>query len=337
MASSRGILVKGGEVIENLSRIDHVVFDKTGTITEGKPSLREIIRIDREAEETYPLKVAASLENLSEHSLGQAIRDAWKHDLLNVSDFRAVPGRGIEGRVDGRRCLIGNRAFLAENDIDSLPDNSPITSLDELTDPFERSGDTVIYLGWSDAVRAVFVVSDCLREEAKDAVNAIAERNINITVISGDNSITTAAVSGAAGIRNAEAGMSPAGKRDYIHALQAGGSHILMAGDGINDAPALTEASVGMAMGRGTDIAMESADAVLIRNDLTAIPYFIGLSARTYRIIKQNIFWAFFYNIVAVPLAVSGALHPIVAAGAMAASSLFVVINSLRIRKKDKF
>ena len=330
MASSRGILIKGGEVIENASRLDHIVFDKTGTITEGRPSLKTVLPLDSSIDSQYVLKIAASLENLSEHSIGRAIVSAWNGDLFPVRDFRAIPGRGIEGVADNKRIVIGSEAFMKEHALTSPHLSGPIR---DLTLPYEQAGDTVIHIGWNGMLRAGFVVSDCLRFEAEETVKQILFRGKAVTVVSGDNRITTAAVASAAGIEQAVPEMSPDTKRDFIRKLQQTGSRILMVGDGINDAPALSEAFVGLAMGKGTDIAMESADAVLVRSDLSAIPYFLDLSVRAYRVIRQNIFWAFLYNIVAIPLAVSGALHPIIAAGAMAASSLFVVLNSLRIRK----
>lgn len=333
MASSRGILIKGGEVIENTSRLDHVVFDKTGTITQGRASLKEIVLLDRSIDRQYLLKVAASLENLSEHSIGHAITEACKDEVFPVRQFRAIPGRGIEGVVDDVMFCLGNIAFMEDNALTALPESYSFSSLQALTLPFEKAGDTVTYMGWKGMLRAVLIVSDCLREESANTVKEILLRGKRVTVISGDNRITTAAIASAAGIEHVVSEMSPEDKRDYIRGLQQSGSRILMVGDGINDAPALTEAFVGLAMGKGTDIAMESADAVLVRSDLTAIAYFMDLSTRAYSVIRQNIFWAFFYNIVAIPLAISGVLHPIIAAGAMAASSLFVVLNSLRIKK----
>ncbi|MBI5076460.1 MAG: heavy metal translocating P-type ATPase [Nitrospirae bacterium] len=330
MASSRGILIKGGEVIENTSRIDRVVFDKTGTITEGRPSLKNTILLDQNMDGQHLQRLAASLENLSEHSIGRSIAGAWQGDFLLVRDFLVMPGRGIKGVIENKVIVIGNEACMRDHAL-TAPALSP--QIKDFTLPHEQAGDTVIYMGWDGLIRGIFVVSDCLREESARAVREILLRGKRITVVSGDNRTTAAAVASAAGIDDVVPEMSPEDKRNYIRGLQQKGSRILMVGDGINDAPALTEAFVGVAMGKGTDIAMESADAVLVRSDLTAIAYFLDLSLRAYRVIRQNIFWAFFYNIVAIPLAVSGVLHPIIAAGAMAASSLFVVLNSLRIKK----
>jgi Cu2+-exporting ATPase len=331
MASSRGILIRSGEVIENMSRISHVIFDKTGTITEGRPSLKETIPVDAAISREELVRIAAALEDLSEHSLGKAISAATKSRPLKVTNFKALPGRGIQGTIEGKKIFIGSRAFMLESATVLEYQGS---GLDEVSLSHEKAGDTVIYMGWEERVRALFIVSDCLRPEAAETVRMLRGLEKIVSIVSGDNRATTEAIAASAGIGDAVPETSPEGKRDYIRQLQKSGKRILMAGDGINDAPALTEAVVGLAMGRGTDIAMESADAVLVRNDLTLVPYFIELSRRAYAIIRQNIFWAFFYNIVAIPLAVSGVLHPIMAAGAMAASSLFVVLNSLRIRYK---
>jgi Cu2+-exporting ATPase len=187
-------------------------------------------------------------------------------------------------------------------------------------------------MGWDGRLRAFIIVSDVVRTEAAGAIGEIKKMNCAVEIMSGDNRVTTRSIASQVGVDTALSEVSPTGKKEHIAELQKKKEKVMMVGDGINDAPALTQASVGVALGRGTDIAMESADAVLIRNDLRLIPYFIGLSRKTFSIIRQNIFWAFFYNIVAVPLAVAGLLHPIVAAGAMAMSSLFVVGNALRIR-----
>jgi Cu2+-exporting ATPase len=333
MASSRGILIKNGEVIENMSRVTHAVFDKTGTLTEGRPSLKEVILLDGSVDREYICSMAASMENLSEHSLGRAIITASGSPFLPVRHFRAIPGRGVTGTIGTADIFIGNRTFMEENEIGM---SGPYGSVEALSRPYEKAGDTVICMGWDGQARALFVVADCLRPEAADSVGILLSLGMKVSLASGDTGTTVKAVASAAGIPHAASGMSPEKKRTFIRELQKKNIRVMMAGDGINDAPALTESAVGIAMGRGTDIAMESADAVLVRNDLMLIPYFVRLSRHAYHIIRQNIFWAFFYNIVALPLAVSGMLHPIVAAGAMAASSLFVVVNSLRIRREVK-
>jgi Cu2+-exporting ATPase len=324
MASAKGILVRRGDVIENACRITHVLFDKTGTVTTGKPSLKEVVIIDPDEDRGELIALAASVENLSEHSIGHALTSAADRKLLPVSDFRAIPGKGVEGRVDGKWITLGNRAFMKER-------NAEPGVFDEAVRRNEKDG--VVYMSWDGKVRAIFIVSDVIRNEAPEVVEELRKMSKDVLVVSGDNKFTTAAIASSIGIEQSVSESSPEKKREVVAAIQKKGGSVMMVGDGINDAPALTEALVGVAMGRGTDIAMESADAVLVRDDLHLVPWFISFSRKAYGIIRENIFWAFFYNVVAVPLAISGALHPIIAAGAMAASSLMVVLNSLRIRK----
>ncbi|MCK4911726.1 MAG: copper-translocating P-type ATPase, partial [Thermodesulfovibrionales bacterium] len=335
MASSKGILIKSGQSAELASGIKHVVFDKTGTLTTGKPSLEFFLTLPGSFTELEVLRLAASVETLSEHPLGMAIVRAAKESFTKessggfspyeVSGFRALPGKGVMARAEGRHIVVGNSALMYKNGL-ALDE-----SFDNRTSEAASGGETVIYMGWAGKVKAMFMVSDTLRPEARDAVERLKSLGCRVSVISGDSPATVEGVSARAGAGDAIGGVLPDEKRQKVAVLQSREA-VLMVGDGINDAPALTEAAVGVAMGRGTDIAMESAGVVLLRDDLCLIPYFISLSRRSFRIIRQNIFWAFFYNIVALPLAVAGILHPIVAAGAMAASSLVVVGNSLRIR-----
>ncbi|HXX53661.1 MAG TPA: heavy metal translocating P-type ATPase, partial [Thermodesulfovibrionales bacterium] len=330
MASSKGILLRNGEVIENAARLRHIIFDKTGTITRGKPMLKEVIIADHTLARDYLLSIASSIESMSEHSIGRAVCEA-AIPSLPVTGFKAFPGKGVAGHVEGRKIFIGNRMFMEEQGID-------VTNLGPLhghARDFEDRGDTVVIVGWESAPRALLAISDIVRDEALAAVNSVTAMNCHVAIVSGDTDITTRSTASQVGIQDTLSGISPAGKRDYIARIQKETHGVMMVGDGLNDAPAITEASVGIAMGRGTEIAIESADAVLIRNDLRLIPYFIALSKKTYGVIRQNIFWAFFYNIAAIPVAAAGVLHPIIAAGAMAASSLFVVTNSLRIRRQE--
>ncbi|MBF0328225.1 MAG: heavy metal translocating P-type ATPase [Nitrospirae bacterium] len=329
-ASAKGILIKGGEVIENLAWVNHVVFDKTGTITQGKPQLKDVLVFDGAMQREDCVSLASSLEALSEHSIGRAVCDADNSlKRLEVSAFKALPGEGVEGVIEGRKIYIGNRRLMIQSGVSE----HELEICNERVSFFEAQGDTVIFMSWEQKLRSAFVVSDMVRPEATSAIDELKRMGLEISMVSGDNAKTTSAIAEIVGIKNALPEVYPVGKQDFLEAIHLNGKKTAMIGDGINDAPALTAASVGVSMGRGTDIAMESADAVLVRNDLNLIPYFINLSRSAYSIIKQNLFWAFFYNIVAIPLAVAGVLHPIVAAGAMAASSLFVVFNSLRIRK----
>ncbi|MHB8882550.1 MAG: heavy metal translocating P-type ATPase [Thermodesulfovibrionales bacterium] len=330
MASQRGILVRRGDVVENTAGITDVVFDKTGTLTQGRAFLKAVHILDAGLTREDVLAVAGALERLSEHSIGHAIVQAaaWTPagQDLTVTDFCAVPGRGIHGMAGHRQVFIGNRAMMTDNHI-PLP-----AGLEGTLEGFENDGETVVFMGWEGRLRAVMAVSDIIRDEAADITAELQAMGLGISLVSGDNQRTSGAVAAKAGIGTIMYEASPQAKKERIRELQEKGRRVLMAGDGINDAPALTQSDAGVAMGRGTDIAIESADVVLLRNDLRLVPYLIGLSRRTYAVIRQNIFWAFIYNLLAIPLAVAGLLHPIVAAGAMAASSLFVVGNSLRIR-----
>jgi Cu2+-exporting ATPase len=356
-ASARGLLVRGGDVFERAARVRDVVLDKTGTVTRGRPTLREVVVLAWAADgptggggeglgggsarslagprppplsPEEALRIAAAVERRSEHSVGRAIAEAARRlpgPDPEVAGFRAVPGRGVEAVVDGRPVRIGNRAFLEEGGL------APGPEADARARELEAQGDTVAFLAMEGRVAALLPVADALRPEAPAAVEALRALGLRVALVSGDNPRTTGAVAARLGIAEAVSEATPAEKREWVARRQAAGRSVLLAGDGVNDAPALTQADVGVAMSRGTDVTMESAAAVLVRDDLGLLADLVRLSRRTDRIIRQNLFWAFFYNAVAIPLAVAGVLHPIVAAGAMAASSAFVVGNSLRIRR----
>jgi Cu2+-exporting ATPase len=247
-----------------------------------------------------------------------------------AEDFRAVPGRGAEARVGGIPVRVGSRAFLAGHGV------APPGAADAVAREFEAQGDTVAWLSRGTDLAALLVVSDEVRPEAAAAVAGLSRMGLRTAIVSGDDRVTTTSVAARVGVGTALAGVEPAGKREQVAALQREGRRVMFAGDGVNDAPALSQADVGVAMSRGTDVTMESAQVVLVRDDLSLLPELVALSRRTYRIIRENLFWAFAYNVAAVPLAMAGALHPIVAAGAMAASSTFVVLNSLRIRRRPR-
>jgi Cu2+-exporting ATPase len=330
LCSARGILVKGGDVLERLARVNEVVLDKTGTLTRGRPALREVASLDEGLSRDEALRLAAAVERRSEHHVGRALVEAARalpdRPEPEVEGFEAVPGKGVRARAGGAAVLLGNRSLLEEAGV--LLGEAQAEAARR-----EAAGDTVVLLASGGRVRALFAVSDQVRPEAPAAVAALRALGLSLSVVSGDNAATTRAVADALGIERAAAETSPTGKRERVAALQAGGRRVLAVGDGINDAPVLSQADVGLAMGRGTDITMESADAVLVRDDLRLVPEVVALSRLAYRVIRQNVFWAFFYNAAAIPLAMAGLLHPIVAAAAMAASSLFVVGNSLRIRQ----
>ncbi len=335
-AASLGILIKGGDIVEKGSRIDQVVFDKTGTLTEGRP--RVIFFRAFELAEREVLRLAYSLERLSEHSLAKAVVDSARgFEPLEVSDFVVLPGRGVEGRVGGRRLRIGTLAFAAAGEEadakplaeSALPDPATIQDIQDL----ESSGASVFYLSLDGRLVGIFGVADSPRPEAAEAVSLIKGRRLGVAMITGDNARTATSIAERLGISELFAETSPTGKAAEVRRMEEGGKKVLMAGDGINDAPALVEATIGMALGRATDVALESADIVVLRPDLRLVLQAIAIMKKTFVIIRQNVFWAFFYNIVAIPLAMLGVLHPIVAAAAMAASSLTVVTNSLRARR----
>jgi Cu2+-exporting ATPase len=331
VATARGILVKGGDAYERAAGADRVLLDKTGTVTRGRPELRAVVPLAAGVDPDEALRLAAAVERRSEHSLGRAVVEAARRLPPGVEPeaegFAAVPGRGVEGQVDGERVRVGSRDFATEG---AAAISGPA---DALAREREERGETVAFLSRGGRLLAFLAVADAVRPEARDVVGELAALGLRVGILSGDNRRTTDAVAARLGIGEAIAEVTPGEKRERVAALQAEGGRVLFVGDGVNDAPALTQADVGVAMGRGTDVTLESAEVVLVRDDLRLLPELVRLSRRTYRIIRENLFWALFYNVVAVPLAVAGVLHPIVAAAAMAASSTFVVANSLRIRR----
>ncbi len=333
VASSRGLLVKGGDVFERAASVDRALLDKTGTVTRGRPELREAVPAPGGLSPDGLLRVAAAVERRSEHALGRAVveaaraRPAGAEPVPEAEDFRATPGQGVEARVDGSAVRIGTRGFVGEAGA-TVPPEAEAEARRR-----EGRGETVTFVASAGRYLGLLAVADGVRPEAAEAVAELRALGVDVALLSGDNRRTTGAVAAGLGVVEAFAEVSPAGKRDRVAVEQAAGRRVLLAGDGVNDAPALTQADVGVAMSRGTDVTMESAEAVLVRDDLRLVPELVRLSRRTYRIIRENLFWAMIYNLVAVPLAVVGLLHPIVAAAAMAASSTFVVVNSLRIRR----
>lgn len=330
-AASQGILIKGGDVIEKAASVDCAILDKTGTITEGKPVLSRYEGIGIPHAEA--LRIALSLERRSEHSLGRAIRDAARGaEPYEVAEFCAVPGKGVKGVINGEPALIGNRAFIESEGIAGSIE--PLLTTDRLReiDARQNSRATAVFLAYAGRLAGVFEIADRMRDEAAEAVRMLKSAGLGVAMVTGDNQMTAEAVAAAAGIDAVWAHVSPLEKADEVRSRESRGNRVLMAGDGINDAPALVSASIGVAMGRATDIALESADMVIMRPDLRLVPRAVLLARKTFSVIRQNIFWAFFYNLIVIPLAIAGFLHPIVAAGAMAFSSLSVVGNSLRAR-----
>ena len=343
-----GILIRSGESLETAHRVRTVVFDKTGTLTKGMPEVTDIVpnaerhvpgagmSDPRSATRNDLLRLAASLERGSEHPLGEAIVRRAKDEGLALSDvegFEAVPGHGVRGRVDGRAVLLGNARFLTESGIEA-------GGLAATAEALAAQGRTSIFVAVDGRAAGVIAVADTLKERSVEAVGALRRLGVDVMMITGDNRHTAAAIAEQAGIDGVLAEVLPEQKAEEIRKLQAAGHVVAMVGDGINDAPALAQADVGIAIGTGTDVAMEASDITLIRGDLTGVVTAIELSKRTLRTIKQNLFWAFIYNILGIPLA-AGAfypffgllLDPMVASAAMALSSVSVVSNSLRLRR----
>ena len=337
-AASRGILIKDASSLEIANKINTVILDKTGTLTEGKPQLTDII-VFNSGQEKDILNLAASLEQRSEHPLAQAILEKAtkeKISLYKLENFKAISGKGLRGilQIQSQKveAYLGNRALVADIGLDISPYETNIAKL-------ENEGKTVMILVVDKKIKGALAVADVLKKESIEAVEALKKNGIDVWMLTGDNNRTAKAIAAQVGIDNVMSEVLPDKKSEKVRELQEQGKIVAMIGDGINDAPALTQANIGIAMGEGTDIAMESANITLMRGDLMLILEVIKISRRTTRIIKQNLFWAFFYNIAFIPVA-AGVLYPffgillnpIFAAVAMAFSSISVVLNSLRLR-----
>ena len=325
-AARHGILIKDAEALELAHRIDTVVFDKTGTLTEGQPTVRDVIAV--EGSETDLLRLAASAQQGSEHPLGRAVlAQARELELLPVSDFTALPGRGLRADVGERRLIIGNRRLMADGGIDTSVQENHAGDL-------ERSGNTVVWIGEEGAgLLGLIALGDAVKATAGAAVRRLAEAGIETVMLSGDNRRTADTVAQPLAIERVIAEVLPEDKAAEIAALRRDGHVVAMVGDGVNDAPALAAADVGIAMGTGTDVAMHTAGITLMRGAPELVADAISASRATYNKIRQNLFWAFIYNLIAIPLAVSGQLSPVVAGAAMALSSVSVVSNSLLLRR----
>jgi Cu+-exporting ATPase len=333
-----GLLIKGPEVLESTRRVDTVVLDKTGTVTVGRMTLAGLRAAPGTAEDEL-LRLAGAVESASEHPVAAAVAagartrlagpgDAAPNPLPAVSAFAAYPGQGVSGLVAGHAVLAGGRGWLAGEQ--RLPVPAALTGF---ADEAERLGHSTVLVAWDGAVRGVLAVSDTVKPGAAAAVAALRGLGLRPVLLTGDNERAARAVADAVGIDEVIAGVPPAGKLAVIRDLQADGHAVAMAGDGVNDAAALAQADLGLAMGTGTDAAIEAADLTLVTGDLRAVPAAIMLSRKTLSTIKGNLAWAFCYNAAAVPLAAAGLLNPVIAAAAMAFSSVFVVTNSLRLRR----
>jgi Cu+-exporting ATPase len=323
-----GILLKGPEVLESTRRVDTIVLDKTGTVTTGAMTLHATTAADGVAEDDL-LHLAGSLEHGSEHPIARAVADAAarRRPLAAVDGFVSAGGLGVEGIVDGRHVLVGRPQFLAGRSMPLPPD-----LLTAVTDA-EVAGRTAVAVGWDGRAAGVLVVSDTVKSTSAQAVRELRALGLTPVLLTGDNEAAARAVAAEVGIDDVAAGVLPAEKVEYLKALQASGKSVAMVGDGVNDAAALAQADLGIALGTGTDVAIQASDLTLVRGDLRVAADAIRLARTTLRVIKGNLFWAFAYNVAAIPLAVAGFLNPMIAGLAMAGSSLFVVTNSLRLRR----
>jgi Cu+-exporting ATPase len=322
-----GILIKNAESLERAHKIQSVILDKTGTLTEGKPSATDIVVLDELNEEEL-LNLVASVEKRSEHPLGDAIVNAATQrgmPLVAVESFKAHAGFGVEGIVNGKRILVGTQDFMEQSSINAAK-ASPVI------DRFGSEGKTPVLAAVDGKLSGVIGIKDEIRPTSKESVYKLKRLGIDVFMITGDKKQTAAAVGKEVGIEQVVAEVLPQNKAASVRQIQGGGKIVAMVGDGINDAPALAQADVGIAMGSGTDVAMETADITLMKPDLNGVYQAIRLSRQTVKTIRQNLFWAFIYNIVGIPLAAVGLLSPIIAAAAMAFSSVSVVSNSLRLR-----
>ena len=329
-----GVLIKSGTALETAHKIQTVVFDKTGTITEGKPKVTDVLAANGVSEE-YLLQIAASGEKASEHSLGEAIVRAAEEkglEFKKIQGFKAIPGHGIQVKIDNDKILLGNKKLMEGSNI-SLSD------LQETSDRLSEEGKTPMYIALEERILGIIAVADTVKENSKKAIEKLHNMGIEVLMITGDNKRTAEAIAKQVGIDGILAEVLPKDKANEVKKLQAEGKKVAMVGDGINDAPALAQADIGIAIGSGTDVAMESADIVLMRSDLMDVPTAIELSKKTIMNIKQNLFWAFGYNTLGIPVAMGvlylfggPLLNPIIAALAMSFSSVSVLTNALRLK-----
>jgi copper-(or silver)-translocating P-type ATPase len=327
-AAEFGILFKGGEHLETTHRIDTIILDKTGTVTNGKPSLTDVILVNGINETEFLMLVGTSEKN-SEHPLAEAIVEGIKEkgiELGSPDTFEAIPGFGIQSTVKGKQLFIGTRRLMAKYNIDVQAELSKMENL-------EKKGKTAMLVAIDGRYAGIVAVADTIKQTSKEAIARLHNMGLDVVMITGDNTQTAHAIADQVGIKHVIAEVLPEGKAEEVKKLQQAGKKVAMVGDGINDAPALATADIGMAIGTGTDVAMEAADITLIRGDLNSIADAIFMSKKTITNIKQNLFWALAYNSVGVPIAAAGFLAPWLAGAAMAFSSVSVVLNALRLQR----
>ncbi|SET05394.1 Cu+-exporting ATPase [Natronincola peptidivorans] len=328
IGAEKGILIRNGEAIQTFKEVKAIAFDKTGTITKGKPEVTDLVTVEGVEEEEF-LYYAGTIENGSEHPLAHAIVEKAKIQKIKlgeVIDFSAIVGMGVVGRIDGQEIFVGNRKLMKENKI-------AYEAYEEELIRLEEEAKTAMLLAKGNQLLGIVAVADPIKEDSAQAIAELESMGIKTAMITGDNSRTAAAIGKSVGITHVIAEVLPDGKVEEVVRLQEKYETVAMVGDGINDAPALKQSNVGIAIGTGTDIAIEAADVTLVRGELTGIVSAIKLSRAIFRKIKENYFWAWFYNAVAIPVAMFGLLHPMIGAAAMAISSLNVVYNSLRLKK----
>ena len=330
IGAENGVLIRKGEAIQTMKDVHTIVFDKTGTITKGKPEVTDITAASKSSEQEL-LQLAASVEAGSEHPLGEAIvrgAEDREIEIKEIKNFKSVTGRGVKAEIDGKEVLVGSRKLMESAEIDTSDFEGELQRL-------ENEAKTAMLAAADGKMLGIIAVADALKEDSIQAIAELKKLGLETAMITGDNQRTAEAIAKEVGIDHVVAEVMPDGKVDKVKELQSEFGVIAMVGDGINDAPALTQANVGIAIGTGTDIAIESSDITLVRGDLSSVITAVKLSRATFKKIKQNLFWAFFYNLIAIPVAILGLLHPVIAEMAMATSSISVVTNANLLRREN--
>ena len=323
-----GILFRSADVLERAGRIDTIVLDKTGTVTKGEPEVKTVVSLHPSLQEDEILKIAASVEWGSEHPLGEAlVSEAQKHgiELITPEKFTSISGKGVKAKINGQEVLVGSARFMQESNINFQTIETDLSSIEE-------RAESTLLVAVENKIVGIIGIADSIKENSKDGVSEMQRMGLKTILLTGDNQQTARVIGGLVGVDEVIAEVLPADKAQAVKKLQSEGRIVAMVGDGVNDAPALAQADVGVAIGTGTDVAIASAQVTLMSGDLNGVVKAINLSKKTLKTIRENLFWAFIYNIVLIPIAALGRLNPMLAAAAMAFSSIFVVSNSLRLR-----